>query len=171
MGSGKSTVGPRLAQAVGARYVDLDREIVQRAGRSIPEIFATEGEDAFRSLERGLLEEIPGAVPAVVSVGGGALANASNMDFALATGTVVYLKASPATLAARLARGAASRPMLQDGSGVALQGDALRRRIEALLEGRRPFYERAHVIVDTTNRNVIDIVREVADQVTRLAQP
>ncbi|HEX7071828.1 MAG TPA: shikimate kinase [Rhodothermales bacterium] len=170
MGSGKSTIGPKLATALGVAFIDLDHEIVRRAGKSIPEIFTAEGENAFRALERTVLGEIPHREPAVVSVGGGALVDAENLRSALESGTVVYLKASAKTLAARLTRGAAGRPMLRGESGETLQGDALRRRIETLLEGRRPYYERAHVIVETSDRNVADLVAEIADRVTRRDQ-
>ena len=160
MASGKSTVGPRLALALGVPFIDLDLEIVRRAGHSIPEIFAAEGEKGFRTAEREALRAV-GASASVVSVGGGALVDVANLDFALGSGTVVYLHASADELAARLSHGRRLRPMLQDRSGARLTGDALRERIEELLDERRPFYERAHMTVQTTTRTVDQVVDEV----------
>ena len=168
MGSGKSTIGPRLARVLGLRYVDLDAEIVRLAGMSIPDIFAAEGEAGFRAREREALHAAVGEA-AVVSLGGGALADSENLRFARESGTVVYLRASARALAERLERGRRNRPMLQDESGQQLTGEALRARIALLLEQRTAYYEQAHVTIDTSGRSVGDVVEALARRLNKAA--
>lgn len=161
MGSGKSTVGPALSRVLGIPYVDLDAEIVRLAGHSIPEIFRKDGEPAFRRYEHEALKAAAAGGVAVVSVGGGALADSENLRLALETGAVVYLQATPEALAVRLSGGRRNRPMLQDAAGNMLSGSTLRHRIEQLLVDRTPYYEQAHVRVDTSRRSVREVVDEV----------
>ena len=141
MGAGKSTVGPMLARDLSRRFVDLDEEIEREAGRSIREIFAREGEASFRALERRALERWAGR-DAVVALGGGAIAQEGSPEFLAATGTVVYLRADPEVLLARLGDGD-ERPLLRD-----LEPTARRARIEALLEERRGAYESARIVIE-----------------------
>ena len=150
MGSGKSTAGSLAATRLGARFLDLDDIIAERAGRALPVIFEEEGEAGFRRREAQALQSVSesdGRV--VVATGGGALVQEENLRHALEDGTVVYLRAPAEVLAARLEPAAAGRPLLQDEDGCPLAGVALTRRIEALLDARHPFYERAHHTVDT----------------------
>ncbi|PSQ99495.1 MAG: shikimate kinase [Bacteroidetes bacterium QS_9_68_14] len=150
MGSGKSTVGPRVARRRGARFVDLDNVIAERAGRAIPAIFEAEGEAGFRKREAAALRAVSKQASAqVVATGGGTLVQEENLQRALGSGVIVYLRAPAATLADRLREAAARRPLLQGEGGQPLAGAALTRRIEALLSERQRFYERAHVTVDT----------------------
>jgi shikimate kinase len=142
MGAGKSAVGVLLAQRLARPLVDLDREIEQQAGRSIPELFASEGEAGFRKREREALERVAGT-PAVVALGGGAAAQPGALQRLLASGTLVYLRARPETLAARIGD-AAARPLLA-GLAPAARLAELRR----LLAEREPTYLRAGLVVDT----------------------
>ncbi len=148
MGSGKSTVGPHVAEALGYAFVDLDAVIEKQAGRPIPQIFETEGEAAFRQMERAALRATAGQRHVVVALGGGALVDEANLRWALRHGRVVYLRASAETLAERLAASGTCRPLLLDVQGSALPAADLQARIEKLLAERRPFYERADVIVE-----------------------
>lgn len=125
--SGKSTLGRKLAAATGLKLVDLDAEIVKRAGRPIPEIFAAEGEKAFRALEKGELERISRSGGQVVALGGGALLDPEARRIAETTGRVVVLSCPVETLIARLSGD--SRPL-------ALDPEALRR----LVASRREHY-------------------------------
>ena len=102
MGCGKSTVGRKLATAVGYDFVDLDQRVCEIAGMTIPEIFATQGEEAFRQLERQALEEMADRCDVVVATGGGAPCYGDNMERFMALGTTVYLKMSPTALRDRL---------------------------------------------------------------------
>jgi shikimate kinase len=142
MGAGKSAVGEALAARLGRPLVDLDRAIERGAGRSIAEIFDAEGEAGFRKREREALEAVAGQ-SAVVALGGGAAAQPGAVERLLETGTLVYLRARPETLAARIGPDAA-RPLLA-GLGAAERLETLRR----LLAERERFYLRAKLVVDT----------------------
>jgi shikimate kinase len=142
MGAGKSAVGALLAARLARPLVDLDREIERQAGRSIPELFASEGEAGFRKREREALEAVAGQ-RAVVALGGGAAAQPGAAPRLLASGTVVYLRARVETLAARLGD-VAGRPLL-----VGLGPEARLAKLRALLAEREPAYLRASVVVDT----------------------
>ena len=112
--SGKTTVGRRLAQRLGWAFSDLDAEIVHRSGRNIEEWFA-EGESAFRDLEADVLVQVldsPG--PKVIAAGGGAMERSANRVLARKHGFVVYLEATPETLADRI-KGEGGRPLI-DGA-------------------------------------------------------
>lgn len=166
MGSGKSTVGPLVAERLGWHFLDLDDVITERAGRPIPAIFAEEGEGGFRQREAEALRAAGEEAQTVVATGGGTLVQEENLRHALRTGLVVYLRASPAVLAERLRSAAAERPLLQGTAGQPLTGAALTQRIETLLAERRRFYERAHATVDAarvqpkeTAEAVVEVVR------------
>ena len=127
--SGKSTWGRLIAQATGLDFVDLDAEIVRRAGRTIPEIFAADGERTFRRLERETLGAVVAAAssPRVVALGGGALLDPESRRLAESTGRVVVLSCPEETLFSRLTGG--SRPL---STG--------RESLAALLASRRDHY-------------------------------
>ena len=167
MGSGKSTVGPRLATALGYSFIDLDEAIEHRAGRPIRQLFAEEGEAAFRQLERELLRETTVREHLVVALGGGALTFEENLRLALGAGRVVYLRASADVLARRLRSGRAVRPLLLGDDGRPLSDADLRARIEAMLERRAPFYERAHLAVDAGRAPDVT-VRAIVDALARV---
>jgi shikimate kinase len=112
MGAGKSTAGRLAAHRLGWRFVDVDEEVCDRAGCSVAELFAQRGEAAFRGLESECLAAAMGGQgDAVVSVGGGAVLDPANRRLLGGGATVVWLRASPATLAARVA-GGGGRPLL-----------------------------------------------------------
>ena len=107
--SGKTTLGRRLAAALGVSFIDLDAEIVRRAGRSIPEIFAADGEAAFRDIESQTLAQVEGGV---VALGGGTLLRAANRAFCESRGTVLCLDTpSEDELARRLGAAQGTRPL------------------------------------------------------------
>ncbi len=148
MASGKSTVGPLLADALGTRFVDLDWLVEARAGRTVAELFAVAGERAFRVAEAGALDETTRGEPAVVATGGGTLATAANLRTARSAGAVVWLRVSPVVLVSRLERSRTVRPLLAAADGHPLAGEALRMRVRSLLDAREPFYAQADVVVD-----------------------
>lgn len=155
MGAGKSAVGVVLAERLGLPFVDLDRAIEGAAGRSIPELFASEGESGFRKREREAIEQVAGR-RAVVALGGGAPAQPGAVERLLASGALVYLRARPETLAARVGAGEA-RPLL-----AGLDAQARRAKLAALLAAREGFYLRASLIVDTDALDAAGAAGEIA---------
>ena len=155
MGAGKSAVGAVLAERLALGFVDLDRAIESATGRSIPELFASEGEAGFRKREREALEAVAGR-RAVVALGGGAAAQPGVMEKLLATGTAVYLRARPETLAERAAQDP-TRPLL-----AGLDAPARLAKVRRLLAEREPAYLRAPYVVDTDALDVAAAAAEVA---------
>lgn len=155
MGVGKSSVGTALAARLGLPFVDLDREIEAEAGRSVAGIFESEGEAAFRRRERGALEAVAGRA-AVAALGGGAIAQPGVPERLLESGTVVWLRARPETLVARLGD-AAARPLL-----AGLAAKEREARLRGLLAEREPAYARADVAVDTDTLDVEATAEAVA---------
>lgn len=164
MASGKSTVGPILARELGYDFMDLDDAIEEAAGRSIPEIFAVEGELGFRQRETEALWQTADRDDLVVALGGGTIVDAANREWALDHGLVVTLDVDVATLLERLSDAADRRPLLQDEEGRPLEREPMRRRIERMLSERRSAYAQAHATVDATRppETVAAVIAEVA---------
>jgi len=154
MGSGKSTVGRRLAAALGRPFVDADTVLEQRCGVPISTIFELEGEEGFRRREAHLIAELAQPAGCVLATGGGAVINADSRALLHRLGFVVYLQAGVNDLWQRLRRDR-SRPLLQSADP--------RARIEALVDQRDPFYREAAHCVITTGRQPVDrTVSEIA---------
>jgi 3-dehydroquinate synthase len=160
MGAGKSAVGRRLAARLGLPFADTDAEVERAAGRSVAEIFEGQGEPAFRAREREVVDRLAGR-SAVVALGGGAMAQPGMAERLLATGTVVYLRARPETLAARVGE-AAERPLL-----AGLAAERRLERLRALLAAREPFYRRAHAVIDTDALDPEAAAARVAEALAR----
>jgi len=143
MGSGKTTLGRKLAARMNYEFIDLDHKLEQQVELSIAEYFSFFGEDSFRKLEKEVLRKTQYPENVVVSTGGGLPCFFDNMDWMKANGKVVYLSLSPKTLADRLESGKEERPLLQDK-----HGEALVAFIEKKLEEREPFYSQANIIAD-----------------------
>jgi shikimate kinase len=152
MGTGKTSVGKKLAAALNLRFVDMDHLIEERAGKSITRLFAEEGEPHFRELERALVVELSAQNGLVIACGGGVVLNPDNIRDYERTGLVVCLTATPELIFERTAR-ATHRPLLE-------QQDR-RQRIADLLEKRRPLYASIPHQVDTASRTP----DEVADMI------
>jgi shikimate kinase len=135
-GSGKSTVGEELAGRLGVPFIDLDAEIERREGRSITEIFAADGESAFRALEAKELLDASTHDPAVIACGGGVVLEPANRITLRNTGTCVYLDVPLEVLASRV-RPDAERPLIR------ASGD-----LERILAERESLYREfaAHVV-------------------------
>ena len=161
MASGKSTVGPLLADRLGYRFLDLDWFVEAQTGRSIPDLFA-EGEAVFRSAEAEALRETTRGPEVVVSTGGGTLTDPANLRTASHAGVVVWLRASRSVTVARLGS-AAGRPMLTGERGRPLQGEALAARVDTLLNAREPFYAQADLVADADGRPEA-VARDVAER-------
>ncbi len=153
MGAGKSTVGRQLAGRLSWPYVDSDSDVEARTGMSVPEIFATSGEAAFRAEEaRALQEATTSDGPLVVSVAGGAVLDADNRRRIRAAGLVVWLRAPVPTLAKRVGVGF-GRPLLGDDPPAALA---------RLYQERRPIYEElADLVIDVDELRPSEVVDRI----------
>lgn len=143
MGAGKTTVGRKLAKEMNLSFIDLDLYIEGRYHRSIRQLFAERGEEAFRDIEKRLLHEVAEFEDVLVSTGGGTPCFFDNMEFMNMAGTTIYLKVSVDELASRLESCKQTRPVLQNRSG-----EELRSFIKENLEARTAFYEKANIIYD-----------------------
>lgn len=152
MGSGKSSVGPLLAEMLGWRFIDLDAEIVAVAGKSIKQIFAEDGEHHFRLLESNCLEKLLGTGAAVISGGGGVVVADRNRQMMRQHGCVVNLQTSLPVILDRL-KGADDRPLYADENAA--------ERVGKLLEERKEFYADADIRIDTDNKSVEDVAAEI----------
>lgn len=138
MGSGKSTTGLKLATLLGWPFIDLDRNIEERTGLSVPEIFSRHGEAWFREVESETLRNLRSLANGVISTGGGTPCYGSNMDYMLETGLTIYLNLTPGQLKSRLSGTKGERPLIKD-----LGGEDLLRFIEDKLAIREKWYNRA----------------------------
>ena len=158
MGSGKSTVGKRLAAELGLRFVDADHEVESRCGVPIATIFDLEGEEGFRRRETAVLDELTRERDIVLATGGGAVTRDENRRMLRERGLVVYLNAPLGELWQRLKRDRV-RPLLRTENP--------RERIAQLLAAREPLYrEVAHLEVRSGRQPVAQLV---ADIIGRLA--
>jgi shikimate kinase len=156
MGAGKSAVGRPLAQSLGYRFLDADDAIEQVAGRTIPEIFASDGEAGFRDLETAVLGQIAGWHSLVVATGGGAVTRPENWGH-LRQGLVVWLDAPAELLLHRLSRDPTPRPLMQAEDRAA--------RLQSLLEQRRPLYAQADLRVTQSGEAVEQVASAVLDAI------
>jgi shikimate kinase len=144
MGSGKTSIGKRLALQTGFAFVDTDRFIEMQQGMTVAEIFEQRGEAAFREMEHDMLLYLQSHDSAVVSTGGGMPCHHNNMNVMLASGKVIYLKTSPQELARRLLAARDERPLISGKN----EEDLLHYIMEQLTL-REPFYNRATLTVQT----------------------
>jgi len=144
MATGKTKVGRILAERLGRPFVDTDDLIVETAGKTIPEIFAQDGEAAFRRIEHGCVVRASQMGEAVIALGGGAITQEANWETVRQTGICLCLKASPETIFERVSRNQ-ERPLM-----AGLDDSARMARIRRMLAERQPFYSRADAFVAST---------------------
>lgn len=163
--SGKSSVGRRLAWRLGWRFVDLDADIAAAAGKSVPEIFATEGEATFRALESEHLRRALAGEYAVVATGGGAVVAPENRALMLERAFVICLEVRPETVRARLAAHHAEE---EDGAvRPLLAGDDPLRRISALKAERQALYAQCHATIHTDTLTEDEVAEEAHRHLAR----
>jgi shikimate kinase len=148
MGSGKSTIGPILANTIGYDFIDVDRSVETSMGKTVNQIFREHGEEHFRVLERTLIAQMSTRPHIVVSLGGGTIADPENFGVIRATGILVYLKTTPEQLFRRLHH-KSDRPVLRTEEGEQLPEGELRARILDLYKRREPLYAKADIVVHT----------------------
>ena len=141
MATGKSTVGKQLASALGYDFLDMDEMITAEAGMPIPQIFATQGEPAFRAMEARMVDLVASRRGCVVATGGGTITNPRNLEILKRCGVVITLSADPQTILSRVGTGD-DRPMLWGGNKL--------EKIGALLAQRAEAYSKADLIVDAS---------------------
>ncbi len=139
MGCGKSTLGRRLSQDKGLQFVDMDHYIEERNCKTVPQIFAEEGEEGFRQKERKALEELSEFTDIVIATGGGAPCFFDNMELMNQTGKTIYLNIEPTILADRLLKSKTERPLIKGKSR-----EELIAFIDETLQNRNEFYIKAH---------------------------
>lgn len=149
MASGKSTLGKMIAQYLGLDFIDLDDVIEQREGKSIVEIFETEGEAYFREKERKYLMEFPGSFHGVISLGGGALQDQQVVDRLKADGILLFVDTPLERIVDRVYR-KKHRPILYDEKGEIKSKEALFEELKTLYLNRIQYYKQAQVSLDTT---------------------
>lgn len=168
MGSGKSTAGKKLASKLGMDFLDLDEHIEKEYGKTIPEIFDSEGEEKFRELEHLYLQKAILLDNIVISLGGGTPCYYNNIEIINNNGLSVYFKMSVETLANRLVNAKKKRPLIQDMTEV-----DLKHFIETNLSKREYFYAQAHYKVKAKDLNVDELAeflkREVGIRVASIA--
>jgi shikimate kinase len=153
MASGKSTVGPILANSLGFDFVDLDVRIAAKEGKSVGEIFKDHGEAYFRQKEREEIEALSRRAHVVVSLGGGTLLDPASMEIVTSTGILVYLRVAAEIVLRRL-RNKTDRPMVLGPDGARLSEEELRQRILTLLAQREPLYASADVTVQADQEHL-----------------
>lgn len=165
-GSGKSTIGPLLANSLGYEFVDLDHLIETRTGKPITRIFAEEGEACFRELECGALTELAEKEAMVVSLGGGVLEHDRSFTVIRTSGTLVYLQSSSRILARRLCN-KSDRPLLKGENGRKLGREELEQKIDTIITKRTPRYEKADITVQTDSKRIGATVEELTRKIER----
>lgn len=156
-GTGKSTVAPLVANAIGRRAVDIDRQVEVGAGESVTELFAARGEADFRRLELEAVRANLEGEDSVVSCGGGVVTTESARRLLGEQCEVVWLRAEPAELADRLREGTEHRPLLADDAETALR---------ILAREREPLYaEVADHVVDVDGMTVQDVVDRIIAEI------
>jgi shikimate kinase len=155
MGTGKSSVGRLVAEQLHFAFLDTDTVIEARAGKSIAQIFAEQGEAAFRELEHKIVKELAMRDGTVISTGGGLVVNPENMASLKQHAYVVCLWAGAEAIYARV-KSQNHRPLLQDSDPL--------EKIRSLLKERAPFYKQADVLLNTEIRSPREVAQQVLHQ-------
>jgi shikimate kinase len=146
MASGKSTIGPILANSLGYDFVDIDTAIEAAQHKTVPDIFREQGEQHFRGLERDAIAALTMRENLVIALGGGTLTDPVNLRVIKSTGILVYLKVPPEEILKRVQH-RTDRPLLTGPEGGQLAPEELRERVLALYRAREPLYGNADIVV------------------------
>jgi len=153
MGTGKSSVGQRLAEKLKMAFIDMDREIEKITGLPINQIFRKHGEIRFRSEEKLLAQKLGHESNLVIATGGGVVLSQENIEALRENGILICLEASPEEILKRVKRKKASRPLLKKEFG--------EKEIKAMLEEREAFYACTDFRINTNNKEPRAIVEEI----------
>ncbi len=158
MGCGKTTHGKRLAKNLDYKFIDLDQWIENEAELTVAEIFAQQGEGAFRDMETEAIKALSKEERVVISTGGGAPIHNNNMELLRESGQTIYLRLSAKALASRLTTAKTQRPLL-----AGKRQEELVPLIELMLSERIPIYESANVIIDGldgVDERMVNVVKQ-----------
>ena len=159
MGAGKTTVGIKIAEKLGRRWYDTDEVITQQYGK-ISDIFEEKGEEYFRGLETQTVKSLSAETKLVISVGGGLVLRAENVELLKQNGKIIFLRAKKQTLLARL-QGDKERPLLQGE-------ESLEDKIDRLLSTREAIYAKvADYIVDVDEKSPDKIADEILVRIAK----
>lgn len=154
MGTGKTAAGKELAKSLKFEFVDLDDLIVRKEKRTINDIFNQSGEPYFRKVEKERLKEITSRKNQVVSCGGGIVIDPENIALMKQSGRLIALTARPEVIFERTKK-SAHRPLLNVADPI--------NRIEELLLARKPYYEKAQALIDTSDLSVKQVVKNILE--------
>lgn len=159
MGSGKTTLGKETAYLLQMPFVDLDAYIESKEKKSIEEIFAGEGEKAFREKEKIYLTELVQLqIPNMIALGGGTVCSDENIQLVKNKGILIYLELSPKDLAERLKQEKEKRPLLKNVSDKELP-----QTIATILEQRKKYYEQAHIKINALHLTAPHLAQTIFD--------
>ena len=154
MGAGKTTIGRALAKKLQMRLVDIDEEIEKEQKMSINDIFSRHGEPHFRDIETAMIRELSRDKNVIISTGGGAVLRDENMEALKENGIIFCLNATAETILERTGRNQ-DRPLLKVENP--------KEKINELLAYRRPFYERAGIMIETDDKTPLEVVQEIME--------
>lgn len=163
MGSGKTTIGKALAKELDIPFYDLDWYIESRRHKTVSQLFAEVGEEAFRKIEHNMLHEVAEFENVIISCGGGTPCFFDNIDYMNQQGQVVYLKASPEVLYKHLLMGKTERPLLKDKTPEQLIGF-----IHEQLEKREAFYSKAQYTLDVSLMDNYEKIKITIEKIREL---
>jgi shikimate kinase len=166
MGSGKSTIGPILANTLGWQFYDLDKVIEAAEKKKVKEIFKEKGEDYFRKIETDTLKELSEGDKIIISLGGGTIIFKTNYELMRSSGTIIYLHASMESIYFRL-RYKTDRPVINPDGLESLSKDEMLQRITKLFNEREKFYKQADLIIDTDKMPIGKAVDHLAHYIEK----
>ena len=155
MGSGKSTIGRTIGKLLGRRFIDTDRLIERKAGKTISEIFSQDGEERFRKLEKEIIRKISQYIGIIIATGGGVIKDPENFKCLKESGWIIALYASPATLYSRI-EGKRIRPLVANETNPI-------EKLEQIFEERKEMYAMADFQINTENKKINEIANEIIE--------
>ena len=168
MASGKSTIGPILANTLGWEFFDLDKEIEKREKRTIKKIFNEKGEEYFRKLEVEILKELSTGNSLIISLGGGTLTNQQNRNLIKSSGKLIYLESSIDIAFQRL-KHKRDRPVLLAENEIEQTEENIYNKIKLLFNERKKFYEEADYKFNTDNVPIGKTVDRIANLIQNIS--
>ena len=156
MGTGKTAVGKELARLLDMKLIDVDTEIEVSRDMTINEIFKEFGEPVFREIETDMIKEVSRNNQVIISTGGGAVLKQENMETLRETGIIVCLMASPETILRRTGS-TDDRPLLHVENPL--------EKIRELMDFRKPYYEKADIVIETEGKTPLQIAEEIVEKV------